>query len=231
MKNRLKAHGLSLCSECEFQISYSSDNIQEQLDDATEVNAAIQNCKSRPDGPCTHMLFLGSSAGGRISIFFVDGAEKQQYRPMLGFNPHDLATLTRDFLGPSSHPQFRQSQIVTWDPSEFDIRTDAFKKCRAMFEKAGENFDGDEGANKLAQITGYCDTIDYVKAVFTATGAVQLTIDTWLKGVGSMKPIASAGTYRMHTTTSRHDGVGAIQVGQWSDSCDCFKPKTGVIGV
>jgi hypothetical protein len=231
MKKRLQSHGLSLCGGCEFQISYSSDNLQEQLDDATEVNAAIQNCKNRPDGPCTHMLFLGSSAGGRISIFFVDGAEKQQYRPMLGFNPHDLATLTRDFLGPSSHPQFRQSQLVTWDPAELKIETDGFKKCRAMFEDAGEDFSGEEGSNKLAQIKGYCDDIDYVKAVWRAGGAVPLTLASWLKGVSTMKAIPSAGTYRMQTTSARHDGVGAIQVGGWADSCNCFKPKTGVIGV
>ncbi len=230
MKKRLAANGLSLCSGCEFKVSYSADNVQEQLDDATEVNAAIQNCKSRPGGPCTHMLFLGSSAGVRITLFFVDGAEKQQYRPRLGFNPHDHPELVRDFLGPASYPQFKDSMLVAWDPKGFGIETPTFKKCRALFEKAGESFSGDEGSNKLAQIPGYCDTGAYYLAATKAAGP-KLTPETWLQGVANVPVIPSAGTYRMQTKADRHDGVAAIQIGSWVDACSCFKPSTGVLPV
>jgi len=230
MKNRLAAHGLSICSGCEFEVSYSPDNVQEQLDDATEVNAAIQNCKSRPDGPCTHLLFLGSTAGVRITLFYVDGAEKQAYRPRLGFNPLDAPTAVRDFLGASSYPQFRDSMLVTDNPGDFDVRTDAFKRCKKTFEDAGETFSGDEAANKEDQIPFYCNPAWYFKAAMEQAGE-RLTVDTWLSAVEHVAPVPSASVYLMQTKPGRHDGSGAIRIGEWFDDCACYKPTTGVIPV
>lgn len=230
MKDELAKHNLSICSGCEFKIAYSSDNIPEQLDDATEVNAAIQNCKSRPGGPCTHMLFLGSTAGLRITLFFIDGAEKQAYRPRLGFNPLDGPTVVADFLGPSSDPQFRQSLIVSDGPAAFRVQTDAFKKCKAIFEKAGETFTGSEASNKEAQIPGYCDTAWYFIASMLKAGP-QLTTASWIRAVETIDPVSSASVYLMRTKRGRHDGSGAVRVGAWTESCRCFKPKTGIIPV
>jgi hypothetical protein len=230
MKKALASHGLSLCSGCEFKIAYSSDSVPEQLDDATEVNSAIQNCKSRPGGPCTHMLFLGSTAGVRITLFFLDGAEKQAYRPRLGFNPLDAPTAATDFLGPSSYPQMRDSMIVSDSPIWFSVQTDAFKKCKAIFEKAGETFSGDEASNKENQIPGYCDAAWYFIAAMLKAGP-QLTLDTWLRAVDSVDPVPSASVYLMRTKAGRHDGSSAIRVGAWAEDCDCFKPKTGIIPV
>jgi hypothetical protein len=230
MKKRLAAHGLSLCDGCEFEIAYSSDNIPEQLDDATEVNAAIQNCKSRPDGPCTHMLFLGSTAGVRITLFFLDGAEKQAYRPRLGFNPLDAPTAAYDFLGPSADPQMVDSLIVADNPGEFNVRTDAFKRCKKMFEDAGETFSGDEAANKEDQIPGYCDTAWYFSAAMLKAGA-NLSISSWLNAVNTVDPVPSASVYLMQTRAGRHDGSSAIRVGAWDEDCSCYKPKTGIIPV
>jgi hypothetical protein len=227
MRARLAAHGLSLCAGCEFEIAYSSDNVQEQLDDATEVNAAIQSCKSKG---CTHMLFLGSTNGLRITLFFIDGAEKQQYRPRLGFNPLDGPTVVRDFLGSPSYPQFRDSMMVTWDPFEFGTRTPAYQRCHKIFEDAGETFEGDEASNKEAQIPYYCDTAWYFRAALEAAGP-SLDLDSWLDGVHTMKPADASGTYLMQTKSGRHDGVGAIRLGKWDDNCHCFKPITGVIPV
>lgn len=227
MKARLAAHGLSLCAGCEFEVSYSSDNPQEQLDDATEVNSAIQSCKSKG---CTHMLFLGSTAGVRITLFFVDGAEKQQYRPRLGLNPLDAPTAVRDFLGASSYPQFRQSILITDGPNEFDVKTPAFKRCKKIFEEAGETFSGDEAANKEGQIPFWCDTTWYFQAAMQATGRT-LSLESWLNGVATHAPVESASNYLMQTKADRHDGSGAIRVGEWFDDCSCFKPTSGVIPV
>jgi hypothetical protein len=230
MKKALAKHGLSLCSGCEYRIAYSSDNVPEMLDDATEVNAAIQNCKSRPGGPCTHLLFLGSTNGVRITIFYLDGAEKQAYRPRLGFNPLDAPTAARDFLGPSSHPQLVDSLLVADGPGEFNVRTDAFKKCKKTFEDAGETFSGEEAANKEDQISAYCDPAWYSTAALLKAGP-QLTLNSWLKAVDTIEPVPSASVYRMQTRSGRHDGSSAIRVGAWSEDCDCFKPKTGIIPV
>lgn len=224
MKRRLAAHGLSLCSGCEFEIAYSSDNPQEQLDDATEVNSAIQSCKSKG---CTHMLFLGTTAGVRITLFFIDGAEKQQYRPRLGFNPEDAPTAVRDFLGPPSYPQFRQSVLIADGPTEFDVRTDAFKSCKKIFDDAGEDFSGDQGVNKQDEIPVWCNAAWYYLAVMRAAGK-SLSLESWMNGVATMTPVPSASVYLMQTKADRHDGSGAIRVGKWFDDCNCYKPTTGV---
>jgi hypothetical protein len=227
MKKRLAAHGLSLCDGCEFEVAYSSDNVAEILDDSAEVNAAIQNFKSKG---VTHVLFLGTTAGVRITLFFVDGAEKQQYRPRLGLNPNDAPTAVRDFLGPASYPQFRQSVLVADGPVEFDVRTDAFKECKAIFERAGESFEGDQGANKEDQIPAYCDTAWYFGSAIRSAGR-SLSLSAWMNAVHRMQPVPSASVYLMQTKAGRHDGSGAIRVGAWFDDCNCFKPTTGVISI
>jgi hypothetical protein len=230
LKKQLSAHGLSLCGGCEFEITYSGDNVQVQLDDATEINAAIQNCKSRPSGPCTHMLFLGSTAE-RIPVFFIDGAERQQYRPRIGFSPLDSWTFVRGFLGgQSTDPQFRESQLVTWAPTELGGKTDAFNRCRKIFEDAGEEFASEDEADKESMIPVYCDTAWYYAAAMRAAGPV-LNLDSWMNGVHTMEATPSAGSYLMQTKQGRHDGIGAIRIGEWLDNCTCFKPVTKVITV
>jgi hypothetical protein len=228
MKRRLAAHGLSLCNECEFEVSYSSDNIQEQLDDATEVNAAIQSFKAKG---VTHVMFLGSTAGTRITLFFIDGAEKQQYRPRLGFNPLDSPHLIRNNLGPASYAQFRQSVLVTWNPAHFDVQTEAFKRCKAIFEEAGETFGGDDRTkNKEAQIALYCNTAWYFAAAMQKAGR-SLSLESWMNGVHTVDPVPSVSAYLMQTKANRHDGIGAIRIGEWFDDCNCFKPTSGIIPV
>lgn len=226
LKKRLAARGLALCNGCEFEIAFSPDSVPEQLDDATEINAAIQSCKSRN---CTHMLFLGHAAQ-RLPTFFIDGAERQQYRPRIGFGPLDSPAFVRDFLGPSSYPQFRESLLVTWDPNEVGERTDGFKRCKKVFEDAGETFEGDEAAEKETMMLAYCDTAWYYTAAATAAGR-NINVDSWMNGVHTMTAAPSAGAYVMQTKRGRHDGIGAIRIGQWADGCNCFKPATGVIPV
>jgi hypothetical protein len=176
------------------------------------------------------MLFLGSTSQ-RIPTFFIDGAERQQYRPRLGLSPLDSWTFVRGFLGgQSTDPQFRQSQILTWDPHELSAKTDAFKRCRQLFADAGETFEPEDEADKEAMIAAYCDTAFYYVGAMKAVGPT-LTLDSWMKGVHTMEPAASAGSYLMQTKPNRHDGIGAIRIGDWFDACTCFKSTSGVIRV
>jgi hypothetical protein len=230
LKKRLAAHGLALCDGCEFEVTYSGDDVGEQLNDATEVNAAIQNCKGRPQGACTHMLFLGSTAGLRIALFWVEGAEKQNYRPRLGLNPLDGVNTIKDTVGEDAYEQYRQSMLVTWDPIDFGGTTPAFSACKKIIQDAGETFEGDEGTNKEGQIPLYCDEAWYTVAVLEAAGRT-LTLATFMNGVHTMTPVPSASTYLMQTKPGRHDGAGAIRIGEFFDDCNCFKPTTPVIPV
>jgi hypothetical protein len=226
IKRRLATRGLAICSGCEFEIGYSPDDVPAQLDDATEINAAIQACKSRD---CTHMLFLGSTAQ-RIPVFFMDGAERQQYRPRIGLTPLDDPHFVRDFLGPRGDPQFVQAQQVTWSPADLGSKTGEFGRCKKIFVDAGETFEGDEAAGKEAMIPAYCDTARHFVAAMEKAGRA-LDVASWMKGVHAMAPVASAGAYLMQTKRDRHDGIGAVRVGGWSNGCSCFRPISGVIRV
>ncbi|MEX2393618.1 MAG: hypothetical protein WD826_03955 [Actinomycetota bacterium] len=225
LKSELKKHNLALCSGCEFEIQYHATDVAEQLNDATEVNAAIQQCKSRG---CTHMLFLGSTAGVRIPLFFIDGAERQQYRPRLGWNGYDAPWAVRDFLGEASYPQLRDSRIVTWSPNDFEENAPAFNRCKELHMKAGESFEGEEGSNKLGQMSISCDAAWYTREVMAKAGS-RLTLESFMAGAESIAPVDAVGTYVMQTKKGRHDGAGAIKVGAWNDGCACFKPLTGLI--
>jgi hypothetical protein len=132
--------------------------------------------------------------------------------------------------GQSTDPQFRESQVVTWDPTELGAKTDAFNRCRKVFEDAGEEFSSEDEADKESMIPVYCDTAWYYAAAMKAAGPT-LNLDTWIKGVHTMEPTPSAGAYLMQTKAGRHDGIGAIRIGEWFDNCTCFKPTTNVITV
>lgn len=242
LKSTLAKHGRQLCSGCEFEITYSDDDIGEQLDDATEVNSAINNCRlphsapGAPDGPCTHMLFLGSIAGVRITLFYVQRAEDQGYRAKLGFNRMDAPWAVRDFYENSGQPQYKNqfvnSIIVSYAPSDFDLQPSGFQDCVKLFEDAGESFEGSEGSNKRGQIPGYCDTAWYHIASFNEAGR-SLSVNSWLNGVANTGQVKSAGTFIMRTTSTRRDGAGAVRIGDWDagGDCDCWKPVTGNIPV
>lgn len=247
MKSALAKHGYALCEGCEFEVTYSNDDVAAQLDDATEVASAINNCKlphkamgaksaGAPDGPCTHMLFLGSIAGVRITLFYVQQANDQQYQARLGFNRMDAPAAVRDFFvsnGQSQYlSQFTKSLLVSYAPGDFDIEPAAFKECVQLFKDAGETFTGSEASNKYAQIPFYCDTAWYHIAAFKAAGS-SVTINTWLQGVANTGFVKSAGTFLMRTTATRRDGAGAVRVGDYDagGACNCWKDVSGQIAV
>lgn len=237
MKKALAAQGLGLCEGCEFEISYSASDVAAQLDDATEVNAAINTCRTprkspatgAPDGPCTHMLFLGSTAGVRITLFYVQRAEDQGYRARLGFNTLDAPMAVRNFFGGQGqtqyYNQFKQSILVSSRPADLGLQPDALKECKKLFTDAGETFGGsdDTANNKINQAPFYCDSAWYHIATFNSIGR-SLSLETWLaNGVANSGVVKSASTLLMRTTATRRDGAGAVRIGEWFDDCSCFK--------
>jgi hypothetical protein len=230
MKAELAKYHLSLCSGCEWQIAYSATNPAQELGgESTQMNEYVAQAKAKG---VTHMLFLGSVAGVRITIFFVEAAEKQDYRPRLGFNPQDAPTAVSTFAPAQqdAYQQFKDSILMDDSPSEFNQTTAAFTTCKNIFEKAGETFTGSQASNKENQIPEYCDDAWYYIASMKAVRGM-LTAGSYMQGVANMVPVPSAGVYLMQTKVGRHDGSGAVRDGPWSDGCKCFTPDTPVIAV
>jgi hypothetical protein len=244
MKRALASHGLRLCEGCEFEVSHSSDNVAAQLAEATAVNSAINTCRTprtvrgtdTPAGPCTHVLFLGSRAGVRLPLFYVQRAEDQGYRAKLGFNTQDAPMAVRDFYAGQGQTryfnQFTHSMLVSTVPGDFTVRPEAHEECKAIFEAAGETFGGsdDTAGNKENQIAPFCDTAWYHVALFNAIGP-DVSLETFLQGVANIGPVRSASTFLMQTTADRRDGAGAVRIGEWFDDCNCIRAVTDDIPV
>lgn len=246
MKAALASHGLSLCDQttngCEFEATFGATaDVRAQLDDATEVNNAILSCKGAhtapgaPPGPCTHQLFL-SGPGERLIFFYVPAAEQQEYRVRIGMNALDTGSATS--WDSNGHPewadnQFKQSMLVGHDPAGFGLKPGAFNECKKLFTDGGETFGGEDDPNnsKEGEVSFYCDTAWYHIAAFNKVGRT-VNLDTFLNGVANTGLVKSAGTFLMQTTATRHDGAGAIRIGQWDPGeCRCWKPITGDIAV
>lgn len=240
MKAALASHGLSLCDGCEFEMTLGATaDLQAQLDDATEVQNAVVSCKGvhtapgAPPGPCTHMLFLGSTAGCRQMTFYVQAAEEQQYRARIGQNGLDCGGTFWDTRGKPEYAtnQFKESLLVGHSPARFGLRGSAFAECKKLFEAGGETFTGQEATNKELQIGGYCDTAWYHIAAFNTVGQT-VNLDTFLNGVANTGAVKSVGAFLMRTTATRHDGAGAVRIGAWDPGqCRCWPPITGEIPV
>ena len=243
MKAALASHGLALCDGCEFEMTLGATaDVNAQLDDATEIQNAIASCKSAhtakgaSPGPCTHLLFLGSNAGCRQQAFYMQPAEQQRFRPRLGLNSLDCGGAFWDRRGNPEYKdnQYEESILVGHIPgSLFDLEPAAFQECKKIFEAGGETFGGSDDAanNKEGQIDGYCDTAWYHIAAFNKVGKT-VTLDSFLDGVANTGLVKSAGTFLMRTTATRHDGAGAVRIGEYDRAgCRCHKPVTGDIPV
>jgi hypothetical protein len=249
MKAALASHGLSLCrtpedpNGCEFEMTLGATaDVRAQLDDTTELTSFVTSCKGvnhtapgAQPGPCTHLLFLGEG-GCRQQPFYMPPAEQQNFRPRLGLNSLDCDGA--EFWDDNHRPdypenQYNESIYVGHNPGEFGLRPAAFQECKKIFEAGGETFGGSDDPNneKEDQIDFYCDTAWYHIAAFNKVGRT-VNLDTFLGGVANTGLVKSAGTFLMQTTATRHDGAGAIRIGQWDPGeCRCFKPITGDIPV
>lgn len=247
LKKALASHGLALCDGCEFEATHSTTNLAEQLDDATEAASAVLNCKSThtanssvpgtPPGPCTHVLFLSSTYGCRLSAFYAQAAEDQDFRPRLGLNSLDCPSFIKDYWtlqtgNEKYYNQFPASILVSHDPGDYETPTPAFQECKAIFVKAGETFGGEDDASnaKEREVPAYCDTAWYHLAAFNAAGK-DLSLNAWLGGVANSGFVKSANTYLMRTTATRHDGAGAVRIGDWDAGGKRFRPLTGDVPV
>lgn len=138
IKQQLAKHNLALCDGCEFEI-VRGQNANEQLNEANQVNAAVDNCKSKG---CTHILFEDSLAGVRITLFWSQRAENQIYRPRLGLTSLNAPVLVANLLGPGvARGVFGKSVVVGWKPLlDAFHETPEHKRCIKLLQDAGETF-------------------------------------------------------------------------------------------
>jgi hypothetical protein len=233
VKKELASRGLSLCQGCEFAIT-RGETTEDALGESNQIKVAVDACKDR----CTHILILDSLAGVRLTIFWIQQAENQVYRPRLGITSLSAPALVANLLGQPAKNQFRMGQLVGWFPfADVELETEEHQRCKKLFTDGGETFfpndPGDPTKNKEAQADSYCDEAWYFRAAGNKGGFTQ-GAESWLNGVNNVGRVPLAGTFIAETRADRHDGVGGIRVGEYQDApnCNaCFRYVTPVIPV
>jgi hypothetical protein len=233
VKRELASHGLSIGQGYEFAI-VRGETTEDALGESNQIKVAVDACKDK----CTHLLILDSLAGVRLTIFWIQQAENQIYRPRLGITSLSAPALVANLLGQPAKNQFRFGQLVGWFPfADVELETEEHQRCKKIFQDAGETFfpndPGDPTKNKEAQIDSYCDEFWYFRAAGNKGGFSQ-GAESWLSGVNNVGRVPLAGTFIAETRANRHDGVGGIRIGEWKkpEPCNaCFEFVTPVIPV
>ena len=167
----------------------------------------------------THVLMLDSA--GLMTLFFMQAAENQSYRPQYGL---DTASGVQTLLegGNISPNQAKNASGLGWVPG-LDVpadkapKTAAITSCLAFFTSKGF---AAENNNARAIQLGICDEWD-VLAASLAKGARNRD-----EAVATIEGLGKTLTQRVPTSASfspgRHDGVDAYRYLRWDGECGCM---------
>jgi hypothetical protein len=176
--------------------------------------AATQNAvlKFRSEG-VTHVF--------GASVFFLQAAEQQNYRPRYAYQPGLGA------LGVANSPpaQMRGSQTVGWTPT-VDVRasedpgeTPAGKRCRALMAKSGytSSARGDVGT-----MYAVCDWLGSFRTALLTGGGISVpALRRGFELLGSSFPTAL--TFKALLSPTRHFGVDSVRDMAYDTGCSCLK--------
>lgn len=223
---RLRQHGLNVADVAYIK---SPDAYQ----DVGEAVAQIGNTAVRFKGEgITHVMFLDS--GANQALFFMEAAERQQYRPRYGLTSASGNTALADILRTGGNDQEARNQLhgalaVGFSPT-LDARaedqpawanTPSKKLCYQIMREGGITMDS---ANARGIAEGVCDELWTMEATIEAAGKV-VNQDTWLAGLDSIgeddvEPTSGLG---LAVGANRHDGNAYAAHLKFYDDCVCFK--------
>lgn len=222
---RLKKYGLTPTDVAYVKYPSSQNDYGEM---AAQIGNAAVTFKSEG---ITHVMFLDQ--GALIAFFFMQAAERQQYRPRYGLNSGSggttLAGLLRSGGDNDARNQLHGSVGVGWVPT-IDVGPDdtpgwadtqARKLCYSIMNKNGVSM---TSANARAQAEGVCNTIWTMDGTLSATGSV-INQDTYIAGLDRVGPNDVDLTWGtgFAISSTRHDGNKNAALMKFYDQCVCFR--------
>lgn len=172
-----------------------------------------------------HVMFIPSYA---LPFFFMQNAESQNYRPRYAVESGSVPGQAQTAIPKA---QFRGAVGMGWRP-QFDVLDNQFpytaqeKRCFAVMEKGGQ--DVKSRINPLTALQ-YCDVFWAFEAGAKAAGR-DLTSGSFINGIrGLTTSWPSVLSFLTDFGQGRPDASYGHRVLVFSDKCDCFTYKSGVI--
>ncbi len=191
---------------------------------SSEANNAAVRFKSEG---ITHVMTL--DIGANIAFFFMQAAEKQQYRPRYGLTSQSGGSALADLLGGDADAQLAGARSIGWAPAidlhaEDDPNSEANaprKRCLKLMRKAGVEMSS-RNAEGIAMTL--CDQMWFTEAALEAGGRT-ITLDSLLAGVDRLGTsyVSAITPFGTSVSDSRHDGLGAVADMSYIAKCNCFR--------
>ncbi len=224
---RLQRHGIKVSDVTYIKSPESSA-------DNGEAVAQIGNTAVRYKGEgITHVMF--TDAGGALALFFMQAAERQQYRPRYGITSSSGGTAIADIVGAGdkqdARNQLKDALMVGWFPT-IDVRPEhtpkfanppSKKLCYQQMRKGGVEMDS---ANARALAEGVCNQVWTIVAELDAAqevGGGVLNQQTWYQGLGRVGSLPLTHGMGFKTSPSNRDALEVYLRAKYYGGCNCFR--------
>jgi ABC-type branched-subunit amino acid transport system substrate-binding protein len=209
MKPAIEAAGVKVAEVTRISTSTSANS---------DISGAV--LKYRSEG-ITHVFFV--QAAGGLPLYFMQGAEQQQYFPRYGLSTFEAPGYFLEGNVPAS--QLRNARGIGWAPF-FDVKPTqlatrpAERRCFDIISRAGET-NANRGSNLSA--TPVCDLV-WVFAAAAAAAGNQLDVSTWRRGLVSLgkgyeSPVALSSDF----SRGRPYANSGYRSLAFNTECSCFR--------
>lgn len=217
----LRRHGLKLSSIARVHLPQSLGEFSQLSNEA--ANAAL---KFKTEG-VTHVMILDVSAN--IAFFFMQAAERQDYRPRYGLTSQSYGTTLADLLGQDANNQLQGARMIGWSPTmdvrpvddSFSKHNDTYKRCMQLMRRNGVTLDG---SYALTTALRMCDSMWITKAI-VERGGKTITGDSYIAGIDRLGSSYVSGLNFASPRVSRQirDGLRAVAPASYFKECRCFR--------
>ena len=204
----------------------------QRFSDLSNETAQVQNAvlQFRTAG-VTHVIIFDAS--GTLSLFFLQSAESQHYRPRYGINTQSAFGVLAS-TGDDPKAQFNGAIGIGWYPiidvpdqaasDNGPYSNNARKHCMALMRAGGQSF-SDPNAERDALLM--CNQLYLLRQAVVGGGAT-ISATSFLNGLdrlgGQFASATSAATY---LGPNQHDGVAAIYYWGYNSACGCMRYNGG----
>lgn len=194
--------------------------------DLSNMAAAVQAAELKFNSAgVTHVIIF--EATGALSLFFLQDAENQHYRPRYGINS---GTFFQGLIGTAPKPQFTGATGFSFtpladlpaqsNPENGPYSNAARRYCSDLMRKNGFTFDS---SNAEAIALSQCDQMYFLRDVARASGGV-LTAATFQRAAEALGGSFVAGiALGEYFGPGRHDGVSTAYWWRYDGGCDCMR--------
>ena len=199
-------------------------NILRISDAASEMQGAVLKFKSNK---VTHVIIFEQDGG--LFVFFLQSADKQQYRPRYGLQSGSGAQLFIS-LGAVPTSQLNGAVGFGWiplldisdasNPDDGPYSNSARRGCVTLMRSNNQRL---PDANAKRHAINLCDSLYLIERALKLAGGPSITRDSFLGGVhGLGTSFINGQTFQTKLTPTQHDGVATVRQFTYQTKCTCM---------